>query len=264
MGPSTTTDPARGLRLSLETVRQTSGFIEPVHARRATWLSLATLLRRAACPHLDIQPQELVAGVHGAAGQGPSPVYAFLADTLDNGAGYSTHLASSPEELEKYLQRVEEYVADLELPQHALECNASCYQCLRDYTNMTAHALLDWRLARDLLNILRGRNLDIDSEWHQKLLVSWAKDAAAEILLTDSGGAAIYTGGDWGDSEVVVVAKYPLEAADSLAGPRLRNLDAAVRGTRPGIQAIVFVDDFLLDRTPSAVTASVEAFSAKL
>src|SRR5690606_29367690 len=153
LGPSSATDPARGLRLSLESVRQKSGFSEPIHGRRATWLSLATLLRRAACPHLDIQPQELVAGIHGAAGQGPSPVYAFLADTLDNGAGYCTHLASSPEELERFLKQVETFIADLERPEHARECNASCYQCLRDYTNMSAHVLLDWRLARDLLDV---------------------------------------------------------------------------------------------------------------
>src|SRR5690606_20264603 len=254
------TDPARGLRLSLESVRQKSGFSEPIHGRRATWLSLATLLRRAACPHLDIQPQELVAGIHGAAGQGPSPVYAFLADTLDNGAGYCTHLASSPEELERFLKQVETFIADLERPEHARECNASCYQCLRDYTNMSAHVLLDWRLARDLLDVLRGRELRIEQDRYRQVLQAWARDAHAELLDLNSGTVAIREGGEWDDTCIAVAVKHPLEAADELAGPRIQSFITAVQQTRPDVQAVVFVDDFLLDRTPSAVTASLENF----
>ncbi|NED55674.1 hypothetical protein G3I24_32920, partial [Micromonospora aurantiaca] len=67
-----------------------------------------------ACPHLDIQPSELVSGLYGSAGD--VPVYAFMADTLDNGAGFCTHLASSTEELNAYLDAVSAYLGELAEP----------------------------------------------------------------------------------------------------------------------------------------------------
>jgi ATP-dependent helicase YprA (DUF1998 family) len=261
LGPAKAVDPVRGLRLSLEAVRQADGYHEPIHGRRAAWISLATLLRRAACPHLDIQPQELVAGVHGAADRGKAPVYAFLADTLDNGAGYCTHLGSSPEHLATFLAKTDAYIAELEEGDHSTLCNASCYHCLRDYTNMSAHALLDWRLARDLLDILRGRDLKVDVEKHSMVLTAWAKDAQAQIHELPSGTIAVYEGGDWGDSCIAVAVKHPLEAADALAGPRVTQLRLEVRAARPDAQAILLIDEFLLDRTPSVITAEMERFS---
>ncbi|SNT60305.1 Helicase conserved C-terminal domain-containing protein [Actinomadura meyerae] len=256
LGPAPGHSVANGLRLSLERAFQVGNLPEPVHGRRAAWISLATLLRRAACPHLDIQPNELVSGLYGSAGE--VPVYAFMADTLDNGAGFCTHLASSSEELNAYLDAVCAYLEDLASPGHSSECNASCYECLRDYANMSAHALLDWRLARDLFTVLRGRPLNVEVDKHSGLLKAWADDTGCDFRATASGHVAVYNN-DWGSGKkIAVITKHPLEASDGAAGPRLRQLLADAQSAVPGAAIVIAIDDFLLDRSPSTVTAHVE------
>ena len=42
--------------------------------------------------------------------------------------------------------------------------DSSCYGCLRAYENQAYHALLDWRLARDWIDLIRGEVLDT-SRW---------------------------------------------------------------------------------------------------
>ena len=50
---------------------------------------------------------------------------------------------------------------------HATECDTSCNQCLRDYSNMPYHGLLDWRLALDMARIASGDSVvDLTSDWH--------------------------------------------------------------------------------------------------
>jgi Lhr-like helicase len=256
LGPAPGQSISNGLRLSLEPAFQIQGLPEPVHGRRAAWISLATLLRRAACPHLDIQPGELVAGLYGSAGD--VPVYAFMADTLDNGAGFCTHLASSAEELNAYLDAVSTYLDDLASPRHSSECNASCYECLRDYANMSAHALLDWRLARDLFTILRSHPLNPDTGKHDRLLNAWAVDTGCAIMSTPSGPVAIYSG-VWGSgNKLAVIPKHPLEASDYAAGPRLSQALADARTAVPDAAAVIAIDAFLLDRSPTTVTTHIE------
>lgn len=256
LGPAPGQSIADGLRLSLEPAFQAQGLTEPLHGRRAAWISLATLLRRAACPHLDIQPGELVSGLYGSAGD--VPVYAFMADTLDNGAGFCTHLASSTEELNAYLDAVSSYLDELAEPTHSSECNASCYECLRDYANMSAHALLDWQLARDLFTILRGQPLPLDLEKHACLLNAWASEDRYETLTTVSGPVAIYSS-LWGrGNQIAVIPKHPLEASDYAAGPRLSKALSDARNAVPDAAAVVAIDTFLLDRSPTTVTTHLE------
>src|SRR5262249_31345828 len=40
-------------------------------------------------------------------------------------------------------------------PAHADECDTSCNLCLRDFYNLPYHGLLDWRLAFDMVDMLR-------------------------------------------------------------------------------------------------------------
>ena len=39
---------------------------------------------------------------------------------------------------------------------HESKCDASCYDCLRDYGNAAVHGLLDWRAGLELAEILSG------------------------------------------------------------------------------------------------------------
>ena len=133
---------------------------------KAAWNSLAYLLRRAAAFRLDVSPAELEAGFQfvsdGAVGIRPTG-RVFLADVLENGAGYARHL-SAPDEFLSLLRYITDdsnprsFAAGLYSSAHA-SCRTSCYQCLREYGNMRIHALLDWRLGLDMAELL----LDADA-----------------------------------------------------------------------------------------------------
>ncbi len=173
VGPRQGTIADQGLRLNFGGAVQPYGVPELKDGRRAAWYSLAFLVRKVAAAKLDIEPLELVAGIFTGLANGESVPYAFIADTLENGAGFSTHLGQQPI-LEELIQQLHEYLDRLAERDHADSCSASCYRCLRDYGNMSYHALLDWRLARDLLEVLEGGRLTIDTAVETAALRAWS------------------------------------------------------------------------------------------
>ncbi|UOB08686.1 DEAD/DEAH box helicase [Streptomyces sp. HP-A2021] len=253
-------DTSRGLRFDISKSQQTDGFPEPYHGRRAAWYSLAALLRRAAAPHLDVQPEELLSGIHGSDAPVAAPVMAYLADTLDNGAGFSTYLGSE-EHIEEFLQAVDQYVHDLEADHHAQNCRSSCYACLRDYSNMRLHPLYDWRLARDLTDALRGRKLQIDPDEHAVLLKGWAdEETSVRLAETAAGPVALFTS-DFTGEPVAVAVKHPLESVnEECPNERLQALRDEVR-SRGFATRMAFADSHGLDRTPAAVIEQVRSFA---
>lgn len=256
-------DTIRGLRFDISKSQQIDGFPEAYHGRRAAWYSLAALLRRAAAPHLDVQPEELLSGIHGSDAPVAAPVMAYLADSLDNGAGFSTYLGSQ-DHIEEFLQAVDRYVHDLEADRHALNCRSSCYACLRDYANMRLHPLYDWRLARDLTDALRGRKLQIDPNEHAVLLKGWAdEEPNVSLKETAVGPVALFTS-DFTGEPVAVAVKHPLEsAADECGNERLRALRNEVRDGGLATK-IAFADSYSLDRTPAAVIEQVHIFAEEI
>ncbi|MEU6655879.1 DEAD/DEAH box helicase [Streptomyces sp. NPDC046900] len=260
LGARAPLDADRGLRFDLSSYEQPHGFRDAYHGRRAAWYSLAALLRRAAAPFLDVQPEELLAGIHGSA-TASSPVLAYLADSLENGAGFSTHLGA-PEHIEDFLDAVEGYLAGLGAD-HAAECSGSCYRCLRDYSNMRLHPLLDWRLAKDLISVLRGRQLAVDTAAHSTLLKRWAEDRtdlSAEVCDTPFGCIALAQG-EFAEDTFAVVVKHPLESAELTAmAPRLREVGDFVRSSGLA-ERTAFADAYCLDRIPAAVTSELVAFA---
>jgi DEAD/DEAH box helicase domain-containing protein len=131
--------------------------------RSALW-SFAELFRRAAALELDVDPRELEIGLQ------PFPLEQglgrriFLADQLENGAGYATQLGQ-PDVLDRVFGRIFAEVAPkFEAEIHARECDASCPDCLRSYDNRRLHSFLDWRLALDVADLAVGHSLTI-SRW---------------------------------------------------------------------------------------------------
>ncbi|WP_206817582.1 helicase-related protein, partial [Chroococcus sp. FPU101] len=139
---------------------------------RAAWYSFVFWLRVAAGAMLDIDPQELQAGLRTiqdssrrVTGQG------FLCDQLENGAGYCRYLA---EELQ-FQQLLSEAdftrqnsIAWKWLAQgHGDDCDTSCNMCLRDYRNLPYHGLLDWRLALDMAHLMldSSATIDLQTPW---------------------------------------------------------------------------------------------------
>lgn len=134
---------------------------------RAAWYSFVFWLRVAAGAMLDIDPQELQAGIRTAQDSSGRVIgQGFLCDQLENGAGYCRYLA----QLQQFQQLLSEAdftrqnsIAWKWLAQgHKDDCDTSCNMCLRDYRNLPYHGLLDWRLALDMARLMFDASATID------------------------------------------------------------------------------------------------------
>ncbi|MFH9004569.1 DEAD/DEAH box helicase [Streptomyces afghaniensis] len=265
LGPSSGELLKPGLRLNLASVPQSTGFPDDRSGRRAAWYSLAALLRTAAGSLLQVQPNEIAAGIHGAgSATREARTFAFLSDTLDNGAGYCTHLAD-PDVFRDFMATAKKMLAAFSSGAHNRDCRGSCYECLRDYTNMAYHSLLDWRLASDLLAVLEAGEDYQGQPLRQAavLLRNWASDfpSGDAQFVEDLGGtgpAVLFEERLW------VAAKSPFEAADeSLQPQRIKDVRAAAEADGSGVPDVVFIDEFVLDKAQGRVTALLADFDAE-
>jgi DEAD/DEAH box helicase domain-containing protein len=127
----------------------------------ALW-SLGEAIRIAAGAELDVGPQEIKVGLRSASLGSSQTAEIFLCDSLDNGAGYCTHLASSgllKKTFEKLLS--DEFQGRWEKrgsKGHMDVCDSACPDCIRSYDNRQLHGFLDWRLAIDLAEaVIHGK-----------------------------------------------------------------------------------------------------------
>jgi hypothetical protein len=135
---------------------------------RAALYSLGFMMRRAAAAEvLDIDERELKVGLRvlrDLNGQVRGEI--FISDSLENGAGYSSHLGT-PNEAENLLRIVAgqgnlNFFGPLVASSHADACQTSCPDCLRDFSNLPYHNILDWRLGLDLARLALDANAAID------------------------------------------------------------------------------------------------------
>lgn len=138
---------------------------------RAALYSFGFLVRRAAADQLDVHERELKVGlrvlrdaVSDIVGQ------IFISDSLENGAGYAS-LLGQPAEAEALLRYVvgqssQTFYGFLVSQQHAgpgsNACMTSCPDCLRDFSNLPYHSILDWRLGLDLARLALDPAAPID------------------------------------------------------------------------------------------------------
>jgi DEAD/DEAH box helicase domain-containing protein len=150
----------------------------------AMW-SFSELLRTAGALELDIDPRELEVGLQPyALPDGTGSRRVFIADRLENGAGYAYRLGR-PDVLERVLDRiVDEIGPGLELDPHASECDSACPQCLRNYDNRRLHPVLDWRLGLDVAELAADRSLRLGRWLEQsgRVAESFADAFGAEPL----------------------------------------------------------------------------------
>ena len=122
--------------------------------------SFAEALRRGCQVELDIDPGEILGGLQPRNVDNTLTAGIYLADSLENGAGFATEL-TDPARLRDILEKV---VHNLGLhwhrPEHA-DCDTSCTDCLRSYDNRFYHAHLNWRLALDVAELALGQGLDL-------------------------------------------------------------------------------------------------------
>jgi DEAD/DEAH box helicase domain-containing protein len=195
-------------------------------AGRAALYSLSFMLRRAAAVYLDIQDYELKAGIRSQEDPALGSVVGqvFLCDTLENGAGYATHLGDTAIS-EQLLRRIaapsaSQFYDRLVDGSHADACDTSCPDCLRSYSNLAYHNLLDWRLAIDMASLALDASATVS-------LASplWARvaDLAARTLVAARPG---YTQATFGgvpglsDGTRAIIVTHPLWLTErSSAGP---------------------------------------------
>lgn len=114
-------------------------------ASRIALTSLIESISLAAARELQIDDSELGGWWTPIKGAPVNEAQIYLYDQLAGGAGYARTVQSS-------------FAAVLELTEQLLrecDCAQSCYKCIRHYGNNSIHALLDRRLALDLLRHLR-------------------------------------------------------------------------------------------------------------
>jgi hypothetical protein len=133
---------------------------------RAALYSLGFMIRRAAAVRLDIDERELKVGLRVIQDMGAVKGELFISDSLENGAGYSSHLGI-PSETENLLgfligQGDPSFNVPLVAAAHAASCYTSCPDCLRDFSNLAFHNILDWRLGLDLARLALDAAATID------------------------------------------------------------------------------------------------------
>ena len=221
---------------------------------RGAWYSLGFFLRAAASRLLDIRERELSVGYSVRADGPRTHVEAFLADSLENGAGYSTWLGEESH-LKELLNECDVFAAECEDVRH--DCDSSCPDCIRDFTNLIYHPLLDWRLGRDLLDLLRGRDLNFQ-RW------AAAESAAARAFATDFEGSAVELDGNvhaiCTDTSIALVRhvlETPTGRESEALTPRLDEalVDAEDRFGDPS--RITSVSLFDLERQPGWVASQL-------
>lgn len=216
----------RGLSLSAGVVLTGR---ETCPSGHAALTSFAEALRRGCQAELDIDPGELVVGLQPRSIDGRRTAAVYVADTLENGAGYALELVNG--RLDSVLRRiVGEVGARWARHPHNL-CDTSCPDCLRSWDNRNLHGALDWRLALDVAELAIGRELQID-RWMSlaptatKQFVDGFGEAFDDLEERSADGIRVLTAG-----KRAVPIGHPLWSHDAaLSNTRQQAVDKILRG----------------------------------
>lgn len=178
--------PTDVLVVSLDHVNLPGGILYLAQRRglglAALW-SFGEALRVASAAHLDVDPAELQLGLQPSRIAGRETRRVFLADALENGAGYAPHLGR-PETFKAVIAGLlERGLTSWQSREHQENCDRSCPDCLRSYDNRRLHTYLDWRLALDVAELASGdaptwsRWLDIAPTVVQRAVEAYHLDA---------------------------------------------------------------------------------------
>lgn len=223
-------------------------------AGQGALLSFAELLRNAAKTFLDIDESELEVGLQPALSGETVTARVFIADALDNGAGFALELGQ-PGMLERLLEGIRTDVGvRLRSEPHGQACTSSCPGCLRNYENRFQHWALDWRLGLDVVDLAIGRPLAIN-EWTgraDELLSGFMKafEPFGDMAKETVGGLPVLLNRE--GTGTAVVLGHPLWRHD--VDNWAPDVIAAVAELRDrGVGKVRVSDLFVLDRTPFKV-----------
>jgi ATP-dependent helicase YprA (DUF1998 family) len=156
-------------------------------AVKAAYYSAAFILRAVAADQLDIDPEELdISNVRQVTlGTGEKAGEIVINDHIANGAGFTAWISVHWSEL--LLSTValappaDSFPGALISSGHRANCDSSCYDCLRQYRNMSYHGLLDWRLGLSFLRSLASHTFrcGLDGDFDVPDLTGWPTFASA-------------------------------------------------------------------------------------
>lgn len=246
----------------IQPVQAPSGLcLDPLRSRgavKAALYSAAFLLRSSAAEQLDIDPEEFdISSIRQVVLEDGNKVGEIVVnDHLANGSGFTSWLSTNfPSVLGPVISLSpppSSFAWSIISDVHRAACDSSCYDCLRQYRNMTYHGLLDWRLGLAFLHSLGDVNFGcgLDGNFSTPELDGWLAFAASQ---RDRFCAAFdcsprdfgpLPGFEVGITQVIVV--HPLWDTYRPAG----SLAQAVAATGPGSPK--FLDTFNVLRRPSA------------
>lgn len=221
----------------------------------AIW-SFAEVLRRGCQAALDVHPDELNVGLQPAVIEDTFTHRVFIADALENGAGYAPEL-SRPDRLLSILEKIidpqDGLAGRYDAPGHR-ECTESCPDCLRSYDNRRLHGLLDWRLALDVATLAAGRALetqrwlDRGTTLGEAFVRAYRRARPCHLVSTPDEPLAIVRD----DHQAAVIVGHPLWRAEE-TGLNERQRAVADQLRSIGVQRVSYSDMWTLQRTPAKV-----------
>lgn len=156
-------------------------------AVKAAVYSAAFIIRSVAAERLDIDPEELeISGARQIElSTGDKAGEIVISDRLANGAGFTEWLYRNWSSILKEIvtpPAMNSYMAALISEKHRLDCDSSCYDCLRNYRNMSYHGLLDWRLGLALIMSMHSQSYQCGLEGHfsRPELFDWLEFARSQ------------------------------------------------------------------------------------
>jgi DEAD/DEAH box helicase domain-containing protein len=253
--------PTDVLTLALDNVQLKSGVLTTskavTPAGLAAVFSFAEVVKRGAHADLDIHPDELEIGLQPIEAKGQQTARIFLADALENGAGYAVELGR-PARLMSVLLRVREDLGPRWSDgSHGAECDSSCPMCLRSWDNRRIHGALDWRLALDVTDLALGRVLD-PSRWLSR--AEFLSSTFAKSFGQGIPGLQVVPAGELlalvrGDREKAVVLGHPLWRHDDYLNTTQAIAVDVVQ--EMGARHVSMSDLYVLDRTPIVIYQSL-------
>jgi DEAD/DEAH box helicase domain-containing protein len=218
----------------------------------AMW-SFAEIIRRGCQVALDLQADELQSGLQPLRIGEFETRRVFLADRLENGAGYAPELGKTSN-LKHVLDGIlDELAPEYEGPNHA-DCKESCPDCLRSWDNRRLHGALDWRLALDVSELALGLQLStyrwFDQAPHLADLFvrSYGQAMPCHVVIVGDLHVIIR---DTGESAVVL--GHPLWLQDEKFLNSTQAEAYEVVRSDFGISKVAMSDLWVLDRIPAKI-----------
>jgi DEAD/DEAH box helicase domain-containing protein len=164
----------------------------------AALASFSEFLKTAAAVELDVDPNEFRTGRQPLALVQCATERLFIADNLENGAGYCRRLFEKGVLKRAVQNHYESVKPQWTAARHSDRCDRSCPDCLRSYSNRRQHNLLDWRLALDMAELFLeiplelGRWLDSAERQARSFIeICASADIPAKVIQEDQLWAVV-------------------------------------------------------------------------